>query len=238
MHGTSASPALRRCTYAVLSILVLLVVVPHLTVQADAPVTVLGITPTPTATATVPSPGAAPTQVPDVSLVDPSITKRGDPALALPGEQVTFTIEATNRGRNAAVDVVITDQVPQYLEIIEVTTTQGTVEIAGQQVTVRAGTIGSGFVVRVVIRTRVAADAPAPLDLTNVAVLRSPNGGERISPPATVVIPGAFMPETGHASPVWMIPAIGLLLAAVSACWKRKLAREAPEPVGCDHDTG
>jgi uncharacterized repeat protein (TIGR01451 family) len=57
------------------------------------------------------------------------ITKRGEPTEALPGEEVTFTLEVTNRGQAAAVDVVVTDDISPYLEILEVTTTQGTVTI-------------------------------------------------------------------------------------------------------------
>jgi len=129
------------------------------------------------------------------------ITKRGDPALAMPGEEVTFYIEATNRGQEAAVDVVVVDELPEYLEILQVTATQGTVTVEGQVVTVDVGVIGSGFVIQITIHTRVRLDAPAPIDLQNVAQLHSPNGGDHTSPPATVVVPGESLPLTGGIQP-------------------------------------
>jgi len=156
-----------------------------------------GITPTPTFTPSPTSrtPQATPTS--EVSTADPTITKRGEPSLALPGELVTFIIEATNTGQSAAVDVVVTDTVPDYLDILNVTSSQGSLTIDGQQITVEVGTIGSGYVVVIVVETRVAVDAPVPLDLSNVAVLTSSNSGERTSPPATIVVPISRLPETG-----------------------------------------
>ena len=165
----------------------------------------LGITPTPTFTPS-PTPTAVPPVEPDVETVDPVITKRGEPREALPGEEVVFTIEVTNRGDNAAVDVVVTDEVAEYLEIVEVTTTQGTVLVEGQLVTVQVGVVGPGFVVEIVIRTRVRPDAPAPLDMVNIAQLTSPNGGNRTSPPVIVSIPATTqLPETGGVTVDWTI---------------------------------
>jgi uncharacterized repeat protein (TIGR01451 family) len=187
-----------------------------------------GITPTPTFTPNPPSSAPAATPTPRVDIADPAITKRGDPSLALPGEPVTFVIEATNTGQEAAVDVVVTDTVPDYLEIINVTSSQGTVTVVGQQVTVEVGTIGNGFVVEIVIKTRVADDAPAPLDLSNVAMLTSPNGGERTSPPATIVVPTSRMPETGQQTGQIApgIALIGLLTILVALLIRKRPARE------------
>jgi uncharacterized repeat protein (TIGR01451 family) len=150
-------------------------------------------------------------------VVDPAITKRGEPREAIPGEQVTFTLEVTNHGQHAAVDVVVTDEIDQFLEIVEVVTTQGTVVIEGQLVTVYVGVVGPDFVVEIVIRTRVRPDAPVPLDLVNVAELRSPNGGDRVSPPVIIPVPSTvYIPETGGAmGTIWMAPALLLLTVAV-----------------------
>jgi uncharacterized repeat protein (TIGR01451 family) len=147
---------------------------------------------------------------------DPAILKRVEPAEALPGEEVTFTLEATNRGQESAWGVVVTDEVSEHLQILEVTTTQGTVTIEGQKVTVDIGVIGPGFVVEIVIRARVREDAPVPLELENVAVLTSPNGGYRTSQTVTVMVPTPMLPVTGGQLVLW--PAyvlLGLLLAPV-----------------------
>jgi uncharacterized repeat protein (TIGR01451 family) len=181
--------------------------------QPDLPS--MGITPTPTFTP-LPPPTAVPPAEPDVEPVDPVITKRGEPREALPAEEVVFTIGVTNRGQRAAVDVVVTDEVVEYLEIVEVTTTQGTVLVEGQLVTVEVGVVGPGFVVEIVIRTRVRPDAPAPLDLENIALLRSPNGGDRTSPPVIISIPGTTrLPETGQMTAAWTI-SVRLLFGLVA----------------------
>lgn len=154
---------------------------------------------------TVPSP------TPDPAVVDPVITKRGTPADALPGELVTFTLQVTNLGRDAAVGVVVVDEVPEYLHILTVTTTQGTVVIAGQRVIIDVGTVGPGFLVEITIATRVSDDVPAPIELLNAALLTSHNGGSRETPPVRVWIPG-LLPETGRGDVEWT----GLLVLSVA----------------------
>jgi len=117
---------------------------------------------------TVVPPTSTPTKEEKPDLV---IIKRGQPTQALPGEEVTFTLEVTNRGNAAAVDVVVTDEISPYLEILEVTTTQGTVTIEGQRITVYVGVVGPGFVVEIVIRTRVREDVPLPSTIENPPVV-------------------------------------------------------------------
>ena len=123
-------------------------------------------------------------------------------------------------------DVVVTDDVSQYLEILEVTTTQGTVTIEGQTVTVEIGVVGPGFVVKIVIRTRLREDTPAPLNLENVAVLTSPNAGQRTSLTVIIHVPG-LLPVTGRLLASWLAYVIlgGGLAALGIRLGKQKLAR-------------
>ena len=99
---------------------------------------------------------------------------------------MTYTIQATNRGRDAPIDVIITDVIPEHLEVLTATTTQGTVAITGQTVSANVGVIGQNFVVEVVIHARVRQDVPAPLQIVNIAHLQSPNGGEHKTPPVVL----------------------------------------------------
>ena len=169
----------------------------------DAPL--LGITPTVTATQTPTStPTSTPTATPaprdadsPIGQVDPAIVKRGDPSEAVPGEMVRFTLEVTNHGTDAAVGVVVTDEVSEYLEILDVTTTQGTVAIDGQKVTVEVGVVGPGFIVEIVIETRVRADTPAPLEIENLAILTADNSTERTAR-AVVAVANLALPITGN----------------------------------------
>jgi uncharacterized repeat protein (TIGR01451 family) len=179
----------------------------------------LGITPTftptitPTFTPVVPT--STPIPTPDPTRVDPAITKRGDPSEAYPGEEVTFIIEVTNNGPHAAVDVVVTDEVPEYFDILSATTSQGTVTVDGQTIIADIGTVGPGFVVEIVIHTRLQQDAPAPLSLENVASLNSPNGGSVISNPVIITILDPLLPVTGGTSPSWLagtVLGVGLII--------------------------
>jgi uncharacterized repeat protein (TIGR01451 family) len=114
----------------------------------------------------------------------PVITKRAVPELARPGDEVTFTIEVSNRGRAAAVDAWVIDTVPAYLEILEVAvhpSDQGR-EVTprrGQRVVVDVGTLGQGFPVTIVLRTRVRQDAPPEVCVENLAEFRAPNCPDR-----------------------------------------------------------
>ena len=190
-----------------LSILFLLPILFSESASSEA-VLAMGITPTPTSTVT-PTPPAPrqPTPPPRPAVADPVVVKRGEPPEALPGQEVTFTLEVTNQGQEAAVDVVVTDQVPEYLEMLEVTTTQGAVTVEGQTVTVQVGVVGPGFVVKIVIRTRVREDTPTPLELENVAVLTAANANDRITPPVVIRAP-ALLPVTGRLLPSWLVYAL------------------------------
>jgi len=185
----------------------------------------LGITPTPTPTVTptlLPTP--TPTPTPQLKVADPAITKRGDPEEAHPGEDVTFTLKVTNEGQQTAVGVVVTDEMPEYLEIIDVTTTQGAVIIEGQTIAVDIGAVGPGFVVEIVIRTRVREDAPAPMDMENVALLTFSNGGDRITLPVEITIPLPLLPTTGGnvlRRLAYVVLAVGL--AALMAGWRKRI---------------
>ena len=196
-------PMKRLIPFTILALLLILLLQNLSAEAASPPVVLLGITPTPTPTVT-PTPLPTPTSPPETSISDPVITKRGEPEDALPGEEVVFTLEVTNQGQEPAIDVVVTDVIPEFLEVLEVTTTQGTVTIEGQTVTVDIGVVGPGFVVQIVIRTRVREDAPVPLNMENVASLDSSNSDRRTSPPVVITVPGPLLPPTGQPSVAWL----------------------------------
>ena len=168
--------------------------------------------------------GAAATATPSPPQIEPAISKHASPTEVLPGDEVTFSIQATNHGRDAAVEVVITDEVSEYLEILEATTTQGTVTIENQKVIAQVGVIGQNFVVEVSIRTRVKEDVSVPAEIENVAMLKSPNGGERRSPPVIISVgagsPGADvgLPETGASKTPWTAVALSGAAIAILGC--------------------
>jgi uncharacterized repeat protein (TIGR01451 family) len=192
-----------------------------------------GMTPTPTVTPTstvTPTPTGeepGPTETPEGKheYTDPVIVKSSDPTEARPGEEVTFTLHVINKGNIAAVGVVVTDDIPAYLEILEVTATQGEITIDGQRVTVYIGTMGPEFEVSIVIRTRVRPETPAPLTLENVAILACPNCQDRWAR-AEVDIIGPDLPVTGGLGTWWMVAAcLGTGLVGLSLALSRRETR-------------
>jgi len=166
-----------------------------------------------------------PTPEPTREYTDPVISKSADPTEAKPGQEVAFSLHVVNRGNIAAVDVVVTDDIPAYLEILGVTTTQGAATIDGQRVTVHVGTMGPGFEVTIVIRTRVRPETPAPLTVENVAILSCPNCHDRWAR-AEVEITGPDLPVTGGLSTWWMVAAcLGTGLVGLSLALSRREAR-------------
>lgn len=162
-------------------------------------------TPSATSTAGVPATSTA-----AVFIVDPAITKLADVNLALPGEVVTFTLTATNRGTAAATNVVVDDQIPnQYFTVLSASTTKGTYTITGNNVQFVIGTLNPGEVVVMRIVTRVRADAPVPVDAINVANLTDGLRNVRTAS-ATVRITRGSLPATGE-HPESRLPLIILL---------------------------
>ena len=189
---------------------------------------VLGITPTftptatPTATST-PTPTATPTSV-SRSPCDPIISKRAEPAEVRPGDEVLFTIHVTNRGQTAAINTYVIDDLPGYLEVLDVHTSQGTWRQEGQKIIVEIGVIGQDYVVEILIYARVRADAPAPLSVENMATVRSDNCPEPSAWALLQIVgdPGR-LPVTGGQSTWWLLAAVlGTGLVAVSLALSRR----------------
>ena len=186
----------------------------------------LGITVTPTYTPTsTPTPTVTPDGTrPSRSPCDPVITKRAEPTEVRPGDEVVFTIVVTNRGQTGAINTYVIDDIPEYLEIVDVVTSQGTWRLEGQKVIVEIGVIGQDYVVEILIYTRVRDDAPAPLSIENLAVVRSDNCPEP-SASALVRIVGEVerLPVTGGFSTWWLLAAVlGTGLVAVSLALSRR----------------
>jgi uncharacterized repeat protein (TIGR01451 family) len=141
---------------------------------------------------------------PGFELVDPAIVKSGDPTVASPGEVVTFVLQVTNGGVADALDVVVTDVIPEYLIIRSVTTTKGTVQsIVNNTVVVDIGTIAgnNSEVVIITVVTEVRAGTPPGTVMENQASLDF-RGGDRQSNIVYVEVPEeAPEPEPPESEP-------------------------------------
>jgi uncharacterized repeat protein (TIGR01451 family) len=124
-------------------------------------------TPTATVEPTIALPIVQPPQV--------SILKQVSPAEAQPGQLVTYTLTLQNQGSGPAHDVVVTDELPSALEIIDLHSSKGDIAVDGQRVNAypRSLTAGETQVYTIVTRVRPATPA-GPLGNTAVVTLSDP----------------------------------------------------------------
>jgi hypothetical protein len=193
-------------------------------------VTSTGTVSTQTATATGNAP-LPPTGTPIVVVVDPAITKAGDPSLAQPSEVVVFTLTATNRGTAPATNVVVEDQIPsEVFVVLSATTQQGTYQISGNTVLFFVGTINPGQVVVMTITTRVSDDAAAPIDAINTVLLTYNEGPGRVLTASTTirVVKNLTLPNTGErtntsANTLPIIAGVLLtMIVTLGLAWRRR----------------
>lgn len=146
--------------------------------------------------------------------LDPAIVKLVDPAFALPGEDVRWTIVVTNPHSVAINNVSFVDTFPSQLEIISTSAdnTVGSLVVTGNTVSYSIVVINPGQSVRVNVLTRIRPGTPVPFIITNTVNLTGAYVG---SASATVLSVGS-LPATGF-EPVWRKPLLISVGAAVLA---------------------
>jgi uncharacterized repeat protein (TIGR01451 family) len=149
---------------------------------AAAPLAAITSTEPPTLTPVVATSTATParpptrTPRPKTGFADPAITKAVNVSEARIGDEVVFTIIATNLGTITADDVFVTDPIPDYLDVIEATTTRGDVSSSGRTVFINIGHIAPGEEIRIRIRARVNERAQPPGGRNSVSITTSSPG--------------------------------------------------------------
>jgi uncharacterized repeat protein (TIGR01451 family) len=140
-------------------------VVPTQAVEPSIPPTEPSVPPTDPSTPPVQPtnpPSGETADVPDPNRDRPNIgiEKTIDQSEGIPGELVGFSLHVNNRGDKRAENVVVTDNLPSYLQLHDFSTSKGTISASGNTVTASIGTVDVGEYVVVRIRAYVAADAP------------------------------------------------------------------------------
>jgi uncharacterized repeat protein (TIGR01451 family) len=120
--------------------------------------------PRPTLTPTdVPPAIDTPTPQPhDRERSNPVLTKSVSPDVAQIGDTITFVLTVTNHGDKTADDVVVTDPLPDFLDVLDANADKGTVAVDGRTVTVSIGPVAPGEVITIHIRAQVNAQAQPP----------------------------------------------------------------------------
>jgi LPXTG-site transpeptidase (sortase) family protein len=140
---------------------------------------------------------------------DPAVTKTGSPATAQVGDTVTFTIVVSNEGNSDADNVVLTDPIPNFLDITAVSVTPSPPScpalscVLMNTVTLDFGTVSPGEDFMVTITTVVnSLGAPPWTNQANVTTTSSGDvtANNTASFSLTIVSLGALeAPETGFA---------------------------------------
>jgi uncharacterized repeat protein (TIGR01451 family) len=182
------------------------------------PVTVtgsaLGFTPTPTEPVTE---TVTPPPPPPVCRLE--ITKTADPTDVFPGGLVTFVIEVCNVGNKTCEGVVVSDALPDELEVESASASQGQAVIEGNGVRGEFGDLEPGACATLTIVARVRADVPPCTQFTNVATV-----GDVVSNIVTLTVP-CLLPESGRTASLAIVVGlvvVGLCLLATGMALRAK----------------
>jgi LPXTG-site transpeptidase (sortase) family protein len=110
------------------------------------------------------------------SIVDPAVTKFGDPANAVVGDTVIYTMTVGNNGTSDALNVALTDTLPAFLDILSVTISPDkgfVVTYAGNAFTISFGTVRPADFYTVTVLTRVNSLGRPPGGVNQVSVVTS-----------------------------------------------------------------
>ncbi len=127
---------------------------------------------------------AGPTPTPGGVTSPVAVTKTVNPSNGLPNDLLTFSIQVRNNDGLPQTDVVFTDRILDFLEIVSVSSTKGTASFSGQDARVEIGTLEVGETVTVTIVTRIRPSAQSGDSGVNIASVSTNSGS---GGPGTVV---------------------------------------------------
>lgn len=93
---------------------------------------------------------------------------------AVPGQNITYSIVATNHGPSVATGVVVSDPLPSSLELVEASGCNS----AGQTLTCNVGTLGVGATRTMTVTAKVAASATGTISNTATVTSTTPDGNQ------------------------------------------------------------
>ena len=152
----------------------------------------------------IPNPdGSTDDDEPGIGVFNPTIVKQVNPPFAQPGDTLTWTILVINPHDQAITDVTVYDTLPDVLALLSTSTTNGTVTVNGQLVTLSIPTLNALETVTLTIRTRISPDSQE-VEIRNLADLSMPNSGT-IQSAEAIVLKVEELPATGEVPLHWVI---------------------------------
>ena len=97
----------------------------------------------------------------------------GNPPVAPPGSDITYTIRVINPTSDSAFDMVIEDNMPDIIDILDASATAGEIEITGQNIQLSLAELEAGERVTLTINARVSDDEDAVEAIINEACVTS-----------------------------------------------------------------
>ncbi|MGD0877316.1 MAG: sortase [Anaerolineales bacterium] len=160
------------------------------------------------------------------SVVDPAVTKYGNPSSARVGDTVIFTITVGNNGSVDALNVVLRDTKPAFLDIqsINISPDPGfPITISGNTFTIDFGTVTPTDFYTITVVTVVNHLAKAPGGNNNVSITTSSSGDPIFNDHAAahLTIPGnVVLPATGFApGKITALPEQSINYADLGSLW-------------------
>lgn len=136
----------------------------------------------------------------------PDITKTANPPFAQPGDEVTYTITLRNPSSETMGRVEAVDNVPDEMVILSTSATAGSINVAGQRVSLTVDSIPPQGSVSLTVRVRIKDNVAVPFILSNVATA----GGRSAT---AQVISVQELPSTGETSAVHPLALLGIAAA-------------------------
>lgn len=201
--------------------------------------------PTPLPTAMLDPPTE--TAVPEAN-VEVSLHKIVGHDTRAPGQTAVYTLVGRNAGPASAYDVVISDKLPDSVEVIDLSSSKGDVALRGQTVTAYPAVLAAGEAVTVKITVRVRSNA-GPGIVVNTGTISTSTHDDPAdnSSSATFTIPSVALtvqrlPHTDETDvpglftlPIWLPWAlVGGLLVALGALMRLRGGHRPSEPAGAD----
>lgn len=158
-------------------------------------------------------------------------TKSVSPSSGMPNDPLTFSVQVRNNDTVPQTNVVFTDRILDFLEVITVATTKGSVASSGQDVRVEIGTLEPGETVTVTITVRIRATAQSGDSGVNIASISSGTDTTTTtttSNPVAISVgqaPPNGLPNTsnpGQRSPWLMVVGLVVLLLGAGTLLKQR----------------
>jgi uncharacterized repeat protein (TIGR01451 family) len=153
-----------------------------------------------------------------INTVDPYVTLAGCATCLRNGEETEFTATVGNNGNTQAVNVQLYQKLPPYFQLVDVTTTRGTVIKNADEYIVDIGNLDPKEIITVKVRLRYTGDATAGQPVLNAVIVRTTSQGDLESNNAAVAtcqVCEVVLPVTGAESvPTPTLPGLMLLLGS------------------------